>query len=250
MLLPEFNAKGMRGMDVKVDPGVARRASLRRSSMHEATAQRLREMIQEGELAPGQHINERELCEAFDISKTPLREALKILTLEGHVTHRQHMGFRVAPIDLDELASIFEVLHGLEEMTGRLLAERIDDATLARLMEQHQRMAGYHRDGKRLAYYRANQEIHVQLVAATGNPVLASMYATLMAKVYRARGVANADVLRWQESSEEHEAIMQALRERDAGRLAAILRFHSEHTAAEVMKILRGPLVKRSGAKA
>lgn len=236
-------------MDAKVDAGVVRRARLRRSGMYEDIVERLREMIREGELAPGQHINEREICEVFDISKTPLREALKVLVTEGEVTHRQYMGFRVATIDLDELASVFEVLHGLEEMAGRLLAQRIDDAALARLETRHQSMINHHRDGKRSAYYRANQETHLLLVDATANPILSSMYAALMAKVHRARGVANADVLRWHESLEEHEAIMAALRVHDGERLALLLRSHSEHTAAEVLKTLRKSLAA-STAKA
>lgn len=237
-------------MDAKADAGIVRRASLRRSGMYEDIAERLREMIREGELAPGQHINEREVCEVFDISKTPLREALKILAIEGHVTHRQYMGFRVATIDLDELACVFEVLHGLEEMAGHLLVKRIDDAVMARLEARHQSMVSYHRDGKRSAYYRSNQEAHLLLVEATANPILSSMYAALMAKVHRARGVANADVLRWHESLEEHEAIMTALRSRDGERLALLLRSHSEHTAAEVLKTLRRSLEASAGKAA
>ncbi|MDN0083913.1 GntR family transcriptional regulator [Crenobacter sp. SG2305] len=206
--------------------------------MYAATAARLREMILEGELAPGEHIDEKALCEQFDISKTPLREALKTLVTEGHVTHRQHMGFRVAPIDQEEIASIFEVLHGLEETAGRFAAERITANELAKLESLHRQMEVFHHDGKRSAYYRINQEVHQLIVDATGNQVLANLYSSLMSKIHRARGIANADVFRWKESLEEHAAIIVALSARDGEQLARLLREHSEHTAKEVLKAL------------
>lgn len=226
-------------MDVKSTPAAARqRISLRGTGMYAAIAMRLREMILEGELPPGEHIDEKALCEQFDISKTPLREALKTLVTEGHVTHRQHMGFQVAPIDKNEIAAIFEVLHGLEETAGRLVAQRIGEKDITTLLERHRTMEVYHRDGKRTAYYRANQDMHQRIVDAAGNAVLSELYGSLMSKVHRARGAANADVLRWRESLDEHTEIMNALSARDGARLARLLREHSEHTAAEVMKVL------------
>lgn len=226
-------------MDAKSIPAAARqRISLRGTGMYAAIAAKLREMILEGELPPGEHINEKELCEQFDISKTPLREALKTLVTEGHVTHRQHMGFQVAPINRDEIAAIFEVLHGLEETAGRLAAQRVGDKGVKALLERHHAMEAYHREGKRTAYYRANQDIHQRIVDAAGNPVLSGLYASMMSKVHRARGAANADVLRWRESLQEHGEIMKALTARDGLLLARLLREHSEHTAAEVMKVL------------
>jgi DNA-binding GntR family transcriptional regulator len=226
-------------MDTKSLSAEARkRISLRGTGMYAAIAERLREMILEGELAPGKRIDEKALCEQFDISRTPLREALKTLVTEGHVTHRQHMGFQVAPIDKQEIAAIFEVLHGLEETAGRLAAQRIDDKQMKVLMDRHHTMQTYHREGKRTAYYRANLKVHQQIVDVASNAVLSELYASLMNKIHRARGAANADVLRWAESLGEHGEILDALSKRDGACLARLLREHSEHTAAEVMKVL------------
>ena len=226
-------------MDMKSLPADTRkRISLRGTGMYAAIAERLREMILEGELPPGGRIDEKALCEYFDISRTPLREALKTLVTEGHVTHRQHMGFQVAPIDKNEIAAIFEVLHGLEETAGRLAAQRIDDKRMKVLLEHHRTMETYHREGKRTAYYRANQKVHQQIVDVAGNSVLSDLYASLMSKIHRARGAANADVLRWAESLGEHHDILDALSRRDGACLARLLREHSEHTADEVMKVL------------
>src|SRR5579864_537091 len=226
-------------MDMKSLPADTRkRISLRGTGMYAAIAERLREMILDGELAPGARIDEKALCELFDISRTPLREALKTLVTEGHVTHRQHMGFQVAPINKDEIAAIFEVLHGLEETAGRLAAQRIDDKQMKVLLERHRTMEAYHREGRRTAYYRANQKVHQHIVDVADNPVLSDLYASLMSKIHRARGAANADVLRWGESLGEHGEILDALSRRDGACLARLLREHSEHTAAEVMKVL------------
>ncbi|HKT99374.1 MAG TPA: GntR family transcriptional regulator [Paraburkholderia sp.] len=201
-------------------------------------AARLRVMIDEGELPPGARIDEKEMCTAFDVSKTPLREALKVLVSEGRVTHRQYIGYRVAAIDLDDLASTFEMLHGLEAMAGELLRRRVSTAQVAAIAAKHRRMVECHNSGKRLEYFRLNQQIHQMIVDAAANPVLSNVYATLMSKVHRARGAANADMLRWSESMDEHEAILAALEDVTHADLPRILRMHSENTAREVLAVL------------
>jgi DNA-binding GntR family transcriptional regulator len=211
---------------------------LRTRGMAAEIAARLRVMIDEGELPPGARIDEKELSIAFDVSKTPLREALKVLTSEGRVTHRQYIGYRVAEIDLDDLAATFELLHGLEAMAGDMVSRRISEAEVAAIAAKHRRMVEYHEAGKRLEYFRLNQQIHQMIVDAAANPVLANVYSTLMAKVHRARGAANADTLRWAESASEHEAIIAALQDTAHADLARILREHSENTAREVLEVL------------
>ncbi len=219
-------------------------ARLRTLGMSAEIAASLRTMIQEGELPPGVRIDEKAFCDAFDVSKTPLREALKILVSEGLVLHRQYIGYRVAPLDLEELRSTFETLHGLEAYAGELVAQRLTDVALARIERKHQSMIDAHAAGRRTDYFRTNQEIHQLIVDSTGNAVLSGIYATLMSKVHRARGAANADMLRWQESHEEHEAIMAALREPGRPRLSSILREHSENTAREVLRVVEQSLAE------
>ncbi|SAL57642.1 GntR family transcriptional regulator [Caballeronia cordobensis] len=211
---------------------------LRTRGMAAEIAARLRVMIDEGELPPGARIDEKELSTAFDVSKTPLREALKVLTSEGRVTHRQYIGYRVAEIDLDDLAATFELLHGLEAMAGELVSRRITDNEVAAIAARHRRMVEYHQAGKRVEYFKLNQQIHQAIVDAAANPVLAGVYSTLMSKVHRARGAANADTLRWAESASEHEAILAALEDPAHRDLPRILREHSENTAREVLDVL------------
>nr|WP_175195891.1 GntR family transcriptional regulator [Paraburkholderia caffeinitolerans] len=217
-------------------------------------AARLRVMIDEGEMPPGARIDEKEMCMAFDVSKTPLREALKVLVSEGRVTHRQYIGYRVAAIDLGDLASTFEMLHGLEAMAGELLQQRVSVTQVAAIGAKHRRMVECHNSGKRLEYFQLNQQVHQMIVDAAGNPVLSNIYATLMSKVHRARGAANTDILRWSESMDEHDAILAALEDPAHTDLPRILREHSENTASEVLAVLNrarasAPAARDEGVK-
>ncbi|MBV8272556.1 MAG: GntR family transcriptional regulator [Cupriavidus sp.] len=233
---------------MSVTQALPKTARLRTLGMSAEIAVRLRTMIQEGELPPGVRIDEKAFCEAFDVSKTPLREALKVLVSEGLVLHRQYIGYRVAPLDLDELRETFETLHGLEANAGELAAQRLTDAAMAKIERRHQAMIDAHDAGRRTDYFRINQEIHQLIIDGAGNAVLAGIYAMLMSKVHRARGAANADMLRWQESHEEHEAIIAALREPGRPRLAQVLRQHSENTAKEVMRVVEQTLAEPAAA--
>ncbi|MGS1076166.1 GntR family transcriptional regulator [Burkholderia glumae] len=213
-------------------------ALLRTKGMYANVAARLRSMIDEGHLAPGARIDEKAMCEAFDISKTPLREALKVLTAEGRVIHRQYIGYRVAEIDRDDLLATFEVLHGLEAQTGALLATRLTTDHVIAIAAKHRTMLHCYETGRRAEYFKLNQSVHQMIVDAAGNAVLSDIYRTLMAKVYRARGAANADTSRWKESTDEHCEIIAALENGNLRELPSLLREHSERTAAEVTSAL------------
>jgi len=167
-----------------------------------------------------------------------------VLVAEGLVLHRQYIGYRVAPLDLDELRETFETLHGLEANAGELAAQRLTDAAMAKIERRHQAMIDAHDAGRRTDYFRINQEIHQLIIDGAGNAVLAGIYAMLMSKVHRARGAANADMPRWQESHEEHEAIIAALREPGRPRLPQVLRQHSENTAKEVLRVVEQTLAE------
>lgn len=130
------------------------------------------------------------------------------------------------------------MLHGLEAMAGALLRQRVSPAQVAAIAAKHRRMLECHNSGKRLEYFRLNQQIHQMIVDAAANPVLSNVYATLMAKVHRARGAANADMLRWSVSMDEHEAILATLEDPAHADLPEILRTNSENTAREVLAVL------------
>jgi len=223
-----------------IDPDAERwNRPIQRASLHEEIVSRLREMIQDGGLPPGSRVPELKLCERFGISRTPLREALKVLASEGLVVLLPNRGSMVSRVEVAELEAVFEVMESLEELTGRLVCQRAANNDLERLGQWHASMAARFQAGDRSGYFHFNQRIHRGLVTATGNPVLAATYEQLFTKVNRARAMANSDERRWGKSMAEHEAIMVALATRDGEALAAELVSHTRNTAGAVLEALR-----------
>jgi DNA-binding GntR family transcriptional regulator len=200
-----------------------------RLSLHDETVARLRSMITEGELLPGARIPERELCDRFGISRTPLREALKVLASEGLVELLPHRGARVTMLSAPELRDAFEVVAALEGLAGELACRRIDAAALAEIEALHAEMAGHYRRGDLAAYFGCNQAIHEAINRAAGNHQLTELYALLSNRVRRARYLANHSPERWAAAMREHEEILEALRRRDGPACNMLLRAHLAH---------------------
>src|SRR4051812_8710121 len=99
--------------------------------LHDEVVSNLRGILIEGEIPPGARIPERELCERFGISRTPLREALKVLAAEGYVVLLPHRGAQAAKLTRKDVADLFEVVEGLEAKAGELACARISDAEIA-----------------------------------------------------------------------------------------------------------------------
>jgi DNA-binding GntR family transcriptional regulator len=203
--------------------------------LHEDVVARLRAMLLEGEIPPGARIPERELCEKLAISRTPLREALKVLAAEGLVVLLPNRGSRAARLTDKDVHDLFEVCQGLEALAGELACERITDAQIDTIAAAHIAMVQHYRDGDLVQYYRRNREIHEAIVAAAANPVLSALYESVTARIRRARYVTPMTPPRWALALQEHEAILNALQRRDGVGLAHILRAHLRHKRAEVV---------------
>lgn len=219
--------------------GLTRQQPIRRATLHDETVGRLRAMILEGELSPGLRIPEAHLCESLGISRTPLREALKVLASEGLVELRPNRGSAVAAIDPEMVAAMFEVMESLDELVGTLICARASDKVLKSLDSLHRMLTGQHAANDRGAYFETNQKIHRTLVQACGNPVLISVYEGLQAKIQRARYMANSDQARWAESLAEHEKMNEALQKRAADRFPTLLRGHTHATGLAVIAALQ-----------
>lgn len=213
--------------------------SLRRTSLHQEIALRLRDMIQDGELAPGSRVPEPALCDTFEISRTPLREALKVLVSEGLVVHIPNRGFRVSEVEPQDIEAVFEVLGALEELAGRLVCQRATTADIEKLEQMHTEMTDCYQQGKRTAYFHLNQAIHRLIVEYSANEVLTQTYANFSTRINRARSLANYNQLRWHESWQEHEHFMAALRQRDGEQMGRLLREHNSNTGATVLHALQ-----------
>ena len=197
--------------------------------MHEEVVSRLRHILTEGEIPPGARIPERELCASLSISRTPLREALKVLASEGLVELLPHRGSRVTRISGPALRDAFEVVAALEALAGELAAARIDDAELAEIETLNERMREHYDRGDLAQYFACNQAIHETINRAARNAQLTEMYALVSNRVRRARYFANHSPERWAEAMREHDAILAALKRRDGPACGALLRAHLEH---------------------
>lgn len=200
--------------------------AISRTNLHTEVTARLRELIVEGLIPPGARLNERILCEQLQVSRTPLREALKVLAAEGLVELLPNRGAMVTPVSIAEIDHVFEVLGPLEGLSGELACARITDAQCTEIRALHFEMLLHHSRGDRAEYFRCNQQIHESINRAAGNPVLQASYGALNARVRRARYFANVSQDRWDKAVAEHEQILDALERREGDRLRRILEQH------------------------
>jgi DNA-binding GntR family transcriptional regulator len=197
-----------------------------RAPLHDSVVARLRELIVEGELAPDTRIQERVLCARFAISRTPLREALKVLASEGLVELLPHRGARVARLSEQDVRDMFQVMGALEALAGQLACERVTEIELAEITALHYQMLVHVKRGELREYFRLNQAIHEAILEAARNPVLKTTYQSLAGRIRRARYMANMSEARWLAAVAEHEAILRALTARDGALIARLLHEH------------------------
>lgn len=213
--------------------------SIPRQVLHQEVALRLRQRIVEGHLAPGAKLNERELAEALKVSRTPLREAIKMLAAEGLVELLPNRGAAVAALSEQDVADTFEVIAGLEGQAGELAAERITADELAEVRALHYEMLAAHTRRDLPTYYRLNARIHQQINAAARNRVLAQTWSTVNARLQALRFRSNFDDAKWQRAVEEHERMVALLAARDGAALRALLVQHLLNKRDAVLELMR-----------
>lgn len=211
---------------------------LRRESLHERAVVKLRDLIIRGQLAPGTELVEAELSALIGVSRTPLREALKVLAASGLVELRQNKSSRVALMTADECLNLFETLSGIEQHAASLAATRMSEADIVGLREMQDLMEEHFVGRDIDAYFQMNQALHAAIIAGAHNPTLAETHAWLLARAERARYSALASRRRWDESVSEHRAILAALAARDATAAGRLVAEHVMNTGREVVQAL------------
>lgn len=197
-----------------------------RSTLPEAAAERLRTLIIEGELAPGTKLNERELSERLGVSRTPLREAFRMLAAEGLLVQLPNRGAQVVAMSRDDVRDAFEVMAALEGLAGELAAARITDDEFESLRVLQADMEAAHGARDLPAYYRVNRKIHDRLNAIAANPVLANTYRALNARLHALRFRSNLNQGKWDKAVAEHRSMIAALAARDGAALRDLLIRH------------------------
>jgi DNA-binding GntR family transcriptional regulator len=222
------------------------------AGLHEQAAARLRNWLVEGRIAPGAKLNERELAEALRISRTPLREAIKMLAAEGLVDLLPNRGAVAVKLAEADVMHSFELLAELEGLAGELAAQRITDAARNELRAKHYEMLACHARQDLSGYYRLNALIHAGIGEAAANPVLSSTYRKVNARVQSLRFRTNQNEVKWQRAMREHTQMMEALEARDGAALRRILKTHLEHKRDTVLELMRSGVLQQGwqGAQA
>ncbi len=199
------------------------------SSLHQEVAGTLREQIFAGQLAPGSFIDEVALCETLDISRTPLREALKVLTAEGLLRHEPRRGCFVSEVTEQDLDDIFPVIALLEGRCAHEAARNASDADLAELATLHERLASHAQAGRINDYYMVNFAIHEAIILLANNRWLAQAIADLRKILKLARLQSLQAQGRLAQSLAEHMTVFAALQGRDCEGAEAAMRAHLLH---------------------
>ena len=220
---------------------IRKKAEIPRLTLYEGVVERLRDMIFEGELVAGARVPEKELCLKFGISRTPLREALKVLANEGLITLQPNRGAWITSLTPEHVDELFPIMGSLEALAGELASRNATDADIAEVKALHYEMAMHFARGDRLNYFRANRAVHEKIIEIAANPSLLNVYRSLSERVRRVRYLANNSSGDWDASMKEHEAILFALEARDGILLANLLKTHLLNKQATVKRVITDP---------
>lgn len=199
-------------------------------SLHETVTSRLRDLIVEGQLQEGSRIIERELCDQLQVSRTPLREAFKVLAAEGLVEILPNRGAVVSRLGPREARAMLAVIARLEAFAGELACLNAADDELAALSAMHDRMMAHYRRGERLEYFHLNQDIHLEIVRLASNDILRAMHGRLHTRMKRSRFRGNDIPENWARAVADHEELIAALMRRDAPAANAVLQRHLDES--------------------
>jgi DNA-binding GntR family transcriptional regulator len=221
---------------------------IHRRTLHDELVGLLRNMIIGGELRPGSRIAESRLCDHFGVSRTPLREALKVLSAEGLVQLLPNKGATVARVTRKEAEEIVPVLGAMEALAGELACASIHMDEIVRLRKVHTQMVEHYRFGDQESYGELNRTIHDAIIAAASNKTLSETYNMLQTRLRSLFFITPKAPPQWADAVEDHQEMMTALEARDGVRFAAIARRHIRHKA-DVMRIALDALEARADAK-
>lgn len=210
------------------DPGLIR----------ERVVDALRDAIIAGRLKPGERIRERELVSLLGVSRSPLREAIRILETEGLITSLAYRGARVSELSASDLHDMLHVRIMLETFAARLTIERLDDATLQAMEEQVSCARAAGADVDLQSNFDLGLEFHDLLVAACGNRKVVQLYENLKRHQTRYQHFAFARLGRDIRALDEHAEILAALRRRDLAAVETLLRAHLLRFYREIAPLL------------
>jgi len=195
-------------------------------ALYQDVAERLRQQIFNRELEPGSWIDELKLCADYGISRTPLREALKVLAVEGLVTMKVRRGAYVTEMSRDDVAQVYHLLALLESDAAGMVAQRASDAERAELAALHERLEKQVR--QRDAFFATNEQFHMAILRIAGNRWTVQTVTDLRKVMKLNRHHSLFKQGRLADSLAEHRAIMAAIQARDVSAATKLMKAHFE----------------------
>jgi DNA-binding GntR family transcriptional regulator len=210
---------------------------IKRKTLHEVIANNLREMIMAGELKKGDKIKEHDLCTSMDVSKTPLREALKVLNAEGIIKLIHNRGAYVSRPTHEEIKEMFDVMSVLEGACARAAVEKMTDNKLLTLGKIHKKLEENFQDNNRKGYIYYNNLYHGFLQKIAGNHTLNQIVNGLRKKILLYRFESLSNPKRFEKSLKEHRSLQKAFQSRDPKLAEKLMRNHLEKAGRAVTEI-------------
>ncbi len=209
------------------DPKVGPRKQIVRRNLHDEVAAVLRDMIIQDELPPGTRIPESDLCAQLGISRTPLREAIRVLASEGLVKPLPRRGAVVATPSPDEIEGLFHAIGAIELVCAQLACANFTDTEIENIEKLHKRLVQLHATGERSKdYFRTNLAIHQAIVRGARNEFLAELHQSLSVRILRARFFVDMPKVAWSRALAEHGRIAAAVQQRNGRQLSELLLQH------------------------
>ncbi len=199
----------------------------------------LREAILRGDLKPGERLMELQLAEKLGVSRTPIREAIRMLEQEGLAVTMPRRGAEVARMTLKDMEDVLEIREALDELAVRIACARITDEQLKKLSEVKKQFESSTQTGDVKQIAEADVSFHDVIYEATGNPKLVTLLNNLREQVYRYRVEYIKNPKNYPVLIKEHEAILQSLKDREVDRAVSAMQEHVSNQALAVKAVIQ-----------
>ncbi|WFE76746.1 GntR family transcriptional regulator [Roseinatronobacter sp. S2] len=223
-------------------------APIERAPLHDLVVSRLRDLIVEGHVPEGERINESALCRELQVSRTPVREALKVLASEGLVELSRNRGAIVPSPSREEIRDTLLFMSAVEAFAAEQAALRGRDDEIADLRSLHDAMIEAFAANDRHRYFDINQGIHERIVAMARNQTLQPVHAQLQSRMRRLRFLGNDYPEHWRDSVDEHKDLIMAIENRDAAAAGMAMRRHLQNAIERIDNVINNRQRDEPGA--
>jgi DNA-binding GntR family transcriptional regulator len=210
---------------------------IKKKTLHEEIVETLRDMIMTGELKEGQKINENELCVSMGISKTPLREALRVLSAEKIIKLVPNKGSYVSKPTVKEIKEMFDVMSVLEGICARTATEKMTDSDYIRLEQFHEKLEENFQRRDQKNYIKFNNLYHTFLQKLAGNETCNQIINGLRQKILLYRFKSLNLPGRFEQSIQEHRQLLKIFRDRDPEKAEILIKTHLKNQSDAVEKL-------------